>query len=108
MNLTNLKSLFTNNGCKKVYVKTLSPNDNSKNQVYIGGNFEILNILPISEIVNEEAGDWNKERFKAKINFSWINNEGLIFPAPKGIFLNAQPCSPRFLQPYQGCLTFSS
>ena len=83
MNLTNLKSLFTNNGCKKVYVKTLSPNDNSKNQVYIGGNFEILNILPISEIVNEEAGDWNKERFKAKINFSWINNEGLIFPAPK-------------------------
>ena len=36
MNLTNLKSLFINNGCKKVYVKTLAPNDNSKNQVYFG------------------------------------------------------------------------
>lgn len=83
MNLTYLKSLFINNGCKKVYVKTLSPNDNSKNQVYIGGNFEILNILPISEIITEEAGDWNKERFKAKINFSWIDDEGSIFPAPQ-------------------------
>ena len=69
MNLNNLKTLFINSGCKKVYVKILSPNDNSKNQVYIGGNFEILNILPLSEIVTEEAGDWNKERFKAKIIF---------------------------------------
>ena len=83
MNLTNLKSLFIENGCKKIYVKNLSPNDNSKNQVYIGGNFEILNVLPISEIITEEAGDWNKERFKAKIDFSWINDEGNIFPAPK-------------------------
>ncbi len=83
MNLNNLKSLFINNGCKKIYVKNLSPNDNSKNQVYFGGSFEILNILPLSEIVTEEAGDWNKERFKAKINFSWFDDEGLIFPAPK-------------------------
>lgn len=83
MNLTNLKSLFINNGCKKIYVKILAPNDNSKNQVYFGGSFEILNILPLSEIVTEEAGDWNKERFKAKINFSWIDDEGLIFPAPQ-------------------------
>ena len=82
MNLSNLKSLFTDNGCKKVYVKTLSPNDNSKNQVYFGGNYEVLNILPISEIITEEAGDWNKERFKAKINFSWINDEGSVFQAP--------------------------
>ena len=82
MNLQNLKILFSNNGCSKIYIKTLSPNDNSKNQVYFGGNFEILNILPISEIRNEEAGDWNKERFKASINFSWIGENGNLFPAP--------------------------
>jgi len=57
MNLQNLKSLFIDNGCTKIYIKKLSPNDNSKNQVYFGGSFEILNILPISEIKNEEAGD---------------------------------------------------
>jgi len=82
MNLQNLKSLFIDNGCTKIYIKKLSPNDNSKNQVYFGGSFEILNILPISEIKNEEAGDWNKERFKASINFAWIAEDGNLFPAP--------------------------
>jgi len=82
MNLKNLKSLFADKGCSKIYIKKLSPNDNSKNQVYFGGSFDILNILPISEIKNEEAGDWNKERFKATIKFSWISEDGRLFPAP--------------------------
>lgn len=82
MNLLNLKKLFIDNGCQKLYVKKLSPNDNSKNQVYLGGSFEILNIFPLSEIKTEEAGDWNRERFKASINFSWIGDDGNINPAP--------------------------
>ena len=41
-----------------------------------------MNILPISEIKTEEAGDWNKERFKAAIHFSWINDDGQIYRAP--------------------------
>ncbi|GAB1447186.1 hypothetical protein MASR2M44_01770 [Bacteroidota bacterium] len=83
MNLQNLKTLFSENGCNNIYIKKLSPNDNSKNQVYLGGSFEILNILPISEIKTEEAGDWNKERFKATIQFCWIGEDGNLFPAPK-------------------------
>ena len=82
MDLKKLKSLFGDNGCSKIYIKKLSPNDNSKNQVYFGGSFEILNILPISEIKNEAAGDWNKERFKASIKFSWIGEDGNSYPAP--------------------------
>jgi hypothetical protein len=83
MNLKNLKSLFTNNGCQKIYVKKLAPNDNSKNQVYFGGSFEILNILPIKDITTEAAGDWKKERFKAILDFSWIGENGNLFSAPK-------------------------
>ena len=83
MNLTQLKTIFSANGCQKIYVKVLSPNDNSKNQVYFSGSFDILNILPITEITNEAAGDWNKERFKAKINFSWIGDDGNLYVAPK-------------------------
>jgi MvaI/BcnI restriction endonuclease family len=41
-----------------------------------------LNILPISEIKTEEAGDWKKERFKASIKFSWIGEDGNLYPAP--------------------------
>ena len=45
MNLKTLFKIFSDKTCRKVYVKKLSPNDNSKNQVYLGGSFEILNIL---------------------------------------------------------------
>ena len=76
----------------------------SKNQVYFGGSFEILNILPISEIKNEAAGDWNKERFKASINFSWIDDEGLIFPAPNSqLILYPKYPEVRFSGFLKGC-----
>src|SRR5690349_13324016 len=83
MTLENLKALYANNGCNKIYVKRLSPNDNSKNQVYLAGSFDILNIFPISEITTDSAGDWKKERFKATIKFSWISEDGNTSSAPK-------------------------
>lgn len=82
MTLKNLKTIFIDNGCKEIYVKRLSANDNSKNQVYFGGNFEILNLLPITKIITVEAGDWERERFKASINFSWITENSSLSPAP--------------------------
>ena len=87
MNLSSLKNIFLNNECSLLYVKKLSPNDNSKNQVYLGSSFDILNIFPISDIKSEEAGRWEKERFKAKIKFSWINEEGLLSEAPNTQFI---------------------
>jgi hypothetical protein len=83
MNFSTLKTLFVDKGCSKVYVKILAANDNSKNQVYFGGSFDILNILPITEIRNEAVGDWNKERFKASLNFAWLSEDGRLFPAPQ-------------------------
>jgi hypothetical protein len=82
MNLERLKSLYSDNGCLKIYVKRLAPNDNSKNQVYLGGSFDILNILPISEISTDSSGDWERERFKAKLKFSWIAEDGNLYSAP--------------------------
>jgi hypothetical protein len=75
MNLDNLKNLLNEYGCKTTYVKKLAPNDNSKNQVYLGGSFDILNIFPISEIISVPAGDWKKDRFKASINFFWVTED---------------------------------
>ncbi len=83
MNLKNLKALFTDNGCDEILVKILAPNDNSKNQVYFGGSFEIINVLPISDIESVDAGDWKRERFKASVNFSWITDDGQLNPAPR-------------------------
>lgn len=87
MNLQNLKRIFTDRGCKKIYIKKLSPNDNSKNQIYLAGSFDLLNIFPVSDIVAEEAGEWKKERFKAAINFSWISDDGNLYLAPNSKFI---------------------
>lgn len=82
MDLNTLKTLFADRGCVEVYVKKLAPNDNSKNQVYFGGSFDILNILPISGIIAVEAGDWKRERFKASLSFFWVTDNGELSPAP--------------------------
>lgn len=104
MNLTNLKKIFSNYGCNEIYIKNLAANDNSKNQVYFGGNFEIINILPVSKIETVSPGDWKRERFKASINFSWINDEGNIFKAPKAqLILYPKYPEVRFSGFLQGC-----
>ncbi|MFY7840253.1 MAG: MvaI/BcnI family restriction endonuclease [Lacibacter sp.] len=83
MTLKHLLKLFSDKNCRKVYVKRLSPNDNSKNQVYLGGSFDVLNILPIKEISTDDEGDWKRTRFKTKLDFSWIDHEGKLIIAPE-------------------------
>jgi hypothetical protein len=82
MELVRLLQIYKDQGCQKIFVKSLSPNDNSKNQVYLGGNFEILNIFPISNIRGEESGNWVRNRFKADFPLSWISEDGTPYPAP--------------------------
>jgi hypothetical protein len=83
MNLSALKLLFADNGCQKIYVKKLAPNDNSKNQVYLArGSWEFLNILRVSSVESVPIGDFKRARFKAKLNFSWIGEDSKLYPAP--------------------------
>lgn len=82
MNLSQLKRAYRDFGVSRVYVKALSPNDNSKNQVYLGGSFDVLNMFPISEVTAVEAGSWERERFKAQLPFSWIDDDGRLSEAP--------------------------
>lgn len=82
MNLDHTIKLFSDKGCSRIYAKVLSANDNSKNQVYLGGSFEILNIFPFSDVTADSSGDWNKTRFKAVLNFFWIIDDGTLAHAP--------------------------
>ena len=82
MNLKGLLKIFSDKTCRKIYVKRLAENDNSKNQVYLGGSFDILNILPIKEIISDNEGDWKRTRFKTRLEFYWVNEEGVLNNAP--------------------------
>jgi hypothetical protein len=67
----------------RLYAKKLSPNDNSKNQIYLGGGFGALNLIPHGTIETDQsdiAGSV-RDRAKANVNFLWLNEEGK-FRAP--------------------------
>jgi MvaI/BcnI restriction endonuclease family len=67
-------------GTLRLYAKMLAPNDNSKNQIYLGGGFGALNIIPHGAIEtdsSENAGSV-RDRAKASVEFSWITTEGSV------------------------------
>lgn len=86
MNLERLKRILADNGCQKVFVKSLAKNDDSKHQPYLGGN-EIFTLFPTAEITAISPGDWKRERFIATVNFAWVSDEGNLFPAPQTKFI---------------------
>lgn len=76
--LETLSSLMRQDGAVRIYAKKLAPNDNSKNQVYLGGDFSALNVLPHGE-VRADGGDVAgalRDRAKAPLRFFWIDENG--------------------------------
>ena len=88
MNLQSLTTLFAEKGCKRILCKILAPNDNSKNQIYLGGDFTAVSVLPCINIREHRVGEiartkrTSKEIFKGDIDFSWVDEEGTISKAP--------------------------
>lgn len=81
--LANLVSLMQSHGATRFYAKRLSPNDNSKNQIYLGGDFSALHIVPHGTIETDggELAGSKRDRLKADVSFFWVDESGLS-PAP--------------------------
>ena len=79
MTLAMLRMLMQEKGCRNLYLKKLSKNDNSKNQIYLGPDFTSLNILPNKGISPDQK---KTNRFKAPLDFYWIDREGTLLNAP--------------------------
>ncbi|KTD04174.1 hypothetical protein Lfee_0262 [Legionella feeleii] len=83
--LDKLTSLMKENNVSRLYAKVLASNDNSKNQIYLGGDYSSLNIIPnLGVYADDSKGNQGSkhDRFKANILFSWIDENG-IYLAPK-------------------------
>ena len=78
-------------GVERLYIKRLAPNDNSKNQVYLGSDFEALNILPNQGVRAESEG--RSKIFRAAISFLWLNTDGEL-DAARGTQLILYPQYP--------------
>jgi hypothetical protein len=80
LDLTQLTGMMHAHGVRRLYVKRLAPNDNSKNQVYFGPGFEAANIFP-SLGVRAERSQANPI-FKAPLNFFWMDSSAGLHQAP--------------------------
>ncbi|WP_143871535.1 MvaI/BcnI family restriction endonuclease [Catenovulum sediminis] len=81
MELAAVIAALKNEGATRIIVKPLANNDNTKQQVYLGGNFEVIQMLPSGEIYS--AGISKKGPiFKAPLDFWWLDNEFNCANAP--------------------------
>ena len=67
---------------KSARASSLAANDNSKNQVYLGGDFGVLNTIPAGNPTVKATGSHAKPIFEAGLNLSWLGANGRFYPAP--------------------------
>lgn len=78
--LSRLSTVMAGAGVRLLYAKRLAANDNSKNQVYLGHDFQALNILPFKRLDEEKSE--GKAILKASLDFTWIDERGSMTEAP--------------------------
>jgi hypothetical protein len=102
-----LVTWFRDRGASRVLIKPLSENDNTKNQIYLGGSFQSLQLLPFGEV--ESFPDLKHPNFKATVKLSWVNDEGEVAPAPHAqLILYPQYPEVRLSGFLRGCTTAPS
>ncbi|MEX0959539.1 MAG: MvaI/BcnI family restriction endonuclease [Burkholderiales bacterium] len=87
LTLEPMSRMMRDRGVERLFYKSLAPNDNSKNQIYLGGEISVLNVIPSGELIEEESeskkpGAKKAQRLKAKVPLSWLDAEGSVYPAP--------------------------
>lgn len=93
-------------GCRTIYIKSLAANDNRKQQVYFGGNFSAINLIPFKEIIADPA---KPHIFKAALDFSWLAEDGAFYEAPNAqLILYPQYPEVRFSGFLSGCINAPS
>ncbi len=73
--LSALLARFTNLGATRIFFKHLSENDNSKQQIYLGGSFEVLTFFPYGTVLAEPG--LKNPTFKAPLDFFWVGPTSL-------------------------------
>ena len=102
MQLSVLKRMMREKGCRTIYLKILAANDNRKQQVYFGGNFTAINLIPFKAITTDPS---KPHIFKAPLDYYWLTDEGETCLAPNSqLILYPQYPEVRFSGFLQGCV----
>lgn len=86
ISLDNVVHIMQHLGVANIYVKLLAPNDNSKNQPYLGGHLTDLPFIPTGEIAasstDSKKNSKTRIKYQASLDLSWVDAEGKVYPAP--------------------------
>lgn len=75
INLEKISDIMKKGGARRIIIKQLANNDNSKQQIYLGSDFSVMQDLPLGNI--ESSGMSKKGAiFKAPLNLFWITSDG--------------------------------
>lgn len=71
--IAHLVARFSDLGATRIFCKHLAENDNTKQQIYLGGSFEVLSFFPFGEI--KAFSELKKPNFKAQLEFYWVDQD---------------------------------
>jgi MvaI/BcnI restriction endonuclease family len=103
--LRQLVDLMRKHGAMRIYAKRLAQNDNSKNQVYLGGDFSSLNIIPHGDIFTDDASaaGSKRDRAKAKLELFWVDAHGKYLAPDASLILYPKYPEVRMSGFLKGC-----
>lgn len=81
LSLEELRTRMKALGVRRLLLKELAPNDNSKNQPYLSGSMDVTNILPAGEPYIDVTDKGNRI-MKARLPLYWLQPDGASAPAP--------------------------
>ncbi len=73
--LEQVADLMLKMGARKIVFKLLANNDNSKNQIYLGSDFRVIQLIPSGNVSSHGTGK-KGAIFKSPLNFHWISLKG--------------------------------
>lgn len=88
--LAELLQRFKELGAERAFCKPLAENDSSKQQIYLGGNLEVVQMFPFEKVEATENGV--DSTYKAQLNFLWVSND--VVERAKGAQLILYPQYP--------------
>lgn len=73
-------------GARELLVKRLAPNDNSKNQIYLGKDLATASVLPTGNVTPSPTTSGKRSKSSVKffleLDLVWLGAEGELVPAP--------------------------